>query len=157
MSQPDEATITVRIPGALKQAVEALVASRGMTLSGFVRRALEECLVPPQRVSELPGLSKNLDDFLNSEEVRSQRGRAMLLTVDEGGHRAVYPGYIDYNLLNSSMVGIRTRGPRNDERPWVLLRKNIVGWYSESEDLSTSPLLQYLAEAGWHPVRFPPR
>ena len=157
MVQPEETTITVRVPGALKQAVEAVVASRGLTLSSLVRRALEEFIDPPQRVSELPGLSKHFDDFLNSQELRDRMGRALLLVIDDGGHRAVYPGYIDFNYVNGSLVGIRGQGAGRDGVPWVLLRKNVVGWYSGPEDFFAGDLLQSLVERGWHPVRYSQR
>ena len=157
MVQPEETTITVRVPGSLKQAVEAVVASKGMTLSGLVRRALEEFIDPPQRVSELPGLSRNFDEFLNGKELRDRIGRALLLVVDDGGHRALYPGYIDFNYVNGSLVGIRVQGADRDTPPWVILRKNVVGWYSGPEDFFDGDLVRSLVERGWHRVRYSQR
>jgi hypothetical protein len=156
--QPEESTITVRVPGALKEAVEAVVLARGMTLSGLVRRALEEFLEPPQRVSELPGLSRAFDEFLRSKELEDRRGRALLLVVDDGGHRALYPGYVDFNVINGSLVAIRVvrEGGQMVDPAWVLLRKNIVAWYSGAENFFAGELVKVLIERGWQPVRYPP-
>jgi hypothetical protein len=160
MAQQDEATITVRIPGALKQAVEAVGGARGMTLSGIVRRALEDFLEPSQRVSELPGLSRSFDEFLQSQELRNRQGKALLLVVDDGGHRAVYTGFIDTRTLNGltgSLVLITADDRDPHVAPWVLLRKNIVGWYSERQAGFGDDLVGALVERGWHPVRYAPR
>jgi hypothetical protein len=41
--------------------------------------------------------------------------------------------------------------------PWVLLCKNIVGWYSGPHDGFGDDLVTALVSRGWRPVRFPPR
>jgi hypothetical protein len=158
MAQPDEATITVRVPGALKETVDAVIAARGTTLSAFVRRALEELLEPARTVTELPGMSKSFDEFLRSKELQDRGGRALLLVIDDGGHRALYPGYIDFNLVNGSLVGIRVarEGGQVVDPTWPLLRKNVVAWYSGGENFFAGELVKVLVERGWHPVRFPP-
>ena len=95
---------------------------------------------------------------MQSKELQERRGRAVLLVIDDGGHRALYPGCIDFNVLNGSLVGIsvvREGGARVDP-PWVLLRKNVVGWYSGAENFFAGELVKVLIERGWHPVRFPP-
>jgi hypothetical protein len=158
MTQPGETTITVRVPGALKETVEAVIAARGMTLSAFVRRAMEELLEPTRTVVELPGMSKSFDEFLDGKELHDRGGRALLLVIDDGGHRALYPGYVDFNLKNGSLVGIRVvrEGGQLVDPAWPLLRKNIVAWYSGGENFFSGELVKVLVERGWHPVRFPP-
>jgi hypothetical protein len=146
-----EETITVRIPKDLKATFETACEARGITLTAGVRLALQDFVAPSTRVFELPGLSGAFQDFLRSDELRGRKGRALLLVIDEGGHRAVYYGTIDFNLVEGGVVGIRTKGAQ----PWILLKKNVVGWFSADHDFSE--MIEALHQRGWHPVTYAPR
>lgn len=173
----EEVTITVRISADLKKGVETLASARDMTLAGVVRRALEEFISPPHRVTELPGLSQAFQNFLDSKELERRKGRALLLVIDDSGSRAMYPGHIDPKTTSGGIVGIwvtsrlgpgfpppparppthRTRGGDTGEFPWPILRKNVVGWYSPEEDFFKSDFIAVLHRLGWHPVTYNPR
>jgi hypothetical protein len=155
-----EETITVKLPAGLKDAVEVFMRSRGMTLSGVVRRALEDLVTPAQRVSELPGLSKAFAEFLESKEFLGYGRRALLLVVDAGGHQAMYPGYIDLNYSNGSIVAIKVVAPgggAGQDPPWLLLRKDIVAWYTGPENFFAGEVVKLLMERGWMRISYPPR
>ena len=151
----EETTITVRLPSSLKSAVEEYSLPRGMTLAGIVRRALEDFLVPPQRVYELPGFSKEFNDFLESKDLRSRKGMALLLVEDSGGNKALYRGYIDFKLSVAGLVVLGVEGPGG--APWVLLWKHIVGWYSGPDYFFDGEVVQTLISRGWFPVTYAPR
>src|SRR4051812_25645050 len=95
-------TITIRMSADLKSAVEQAAASRGMTLAGWVKRALEESLAPPYRVTQIPGLDPSFDTFI--ERLRSQQtSPRVLVLVDEGqGNRYVCIGFIDFRKTSDS-------------------------------------------------------
>ena len=159
MPPADDTTITVRLPAHLKGAVDALCGSRGMTLTGLVRRSLEEFVVPSPRVFELPGFTKAFDEFLTSKDLQDRRGRALLLVVDDGGHRAMYPGYIDFNLISGGIVGINLvrQGGQRIDPPLIIMRKNIAGWYSAAHDFFNGALVETLHRMGWAPFQYGPR
>jgi hypothetical protein len=146
----EETTITVRLPSSLKTAVEDYSLPRGMTLAGIVRRALEDFLVPPQKVYELPGFSKEFNDFLENKDLKTRNGTALLL-VEDGGNRSLYRGHIDFNLSASSLVALRV-GP--GASPWILLRKHIAGWHTGPDQ---EKLIQTLVDRGWFLVTYAPR
>jgi hypothetical protein len=150
----EETTITIRLPASLKKAIEDYALPRGTTLAGSVRRALEDFLVPPQRVFELPGLSKKFDEFLETQE-RKKGNEMVLLLVEDGGNRALYQGYVDFNLSTSGLVVLRARGPGG--APWFLLRKHIVGWYTGDGGSFEGEVGQELIRRGWFPVTYAPR
>jgi len=150
----EETTITVRLPSSLKTAVEDYALPRGMTLAGIVRRALEDFLVPPQRVYELPGFSKEFDEFLESKDLSNRKGASLLL-VEDGGNKALYRGYIDFNSSIAGLVVLRVEGPGGT--PWVLLRKHIVGWYSGPGNFFDGEIVRTLVSRGWFPVTYAPR
>ena len=151
----EETTITVRLPSSLKTAVEDYSLPRGMTLAGMVRRALEDFLVPPQRVYELPGFSKEFNNFLESKDLGKRNGMALLLVEDGGGNKALYRGYIDFNLSVAGLVVLRVEGPGG--APWVLPRKHIAGWYSGPGNFFQGEIAQTLISRGWFPVTYAPR
>ena len=125
-----------------------------MTLAGIVRRALEDFLVPPAKVYELPGFSKSFDDFLESKELKRNNGMALLL-VEDGGNRALYRGYIDFNLTVGGLIVLRVAHPGG--ATWVLLRKHIVGWFTGPGDFFQGDLVRTLIDRGWFPVTYAPR
>ena len=139
-----EATITVRSPEALKCAVDAACELRGMTLTGFVRSALQDVLTPPARVYELPGLSHQFSDFLSA--VGTQQ--VLLLVVDPQGHRQLVSGHPQPDYSNESLVSIVT----SSMKTVPVLRRDVAGWYC-GESSKIAALVQTLSVFGWSQFR----
>src|SRR5258708_4986831 len=96
-----EATITVRIPQNLKDTVEAACEIEGMTLSGFVRNALQDKLAPSTRVYELPGLSQQAGLFFAGLH---QGAEILLLLVDRQGRRFYAHGHYLPQFSSDTLV-----------------------------------------------------
>ena len=137
--------ITVRIPSALKAAVDACAATRGTTLTGMVRDALQDAVAPQGRKFELPGFSEPFNEFL--EKLR--REKILLLVVnDRTGERYFFEGAVNKTLSNASIVTLAAQS-----ETWVIPRRDIVGWFGadESELASLNKLAIALRKLGWPP------
>jgi hypothetical protein len=142
----DDVTITVRIPSRLKDSVQAAIAARGMTLAGWVRKSLEDSLRLPYVVWQIPGLDPSFDRFMDAVRQR-QLPKVLIMVDDRGGNRAVYRGYLNFQMSSDSVIGIRfeTNGGT------VLLRRDIVGWL-DCEGRPVDDILSALRSLGWHVV-----
>ncbi len=146
----NEATITIRIPSFLKVQVETARAGLGMTLSGYMRRALEEFLQPKPRTFEVPGMTEGFDQFV--EDAKASCAAVILIVNDRNGNRTFFEGYLDESKETSStMVFIAGRGKGYSVRP--VLRADIFAWESGSA-AEMDQLAVDFSHAGWLP-QFP--
>jgi hypothetical protein len=139
-----EATITVRIPQDLKDAVDAACKIDGMTLSGFVRNALQDKLAPSARVYELPGLSQQAAQFFASLQMGAE---ILLLLVDRQGRRFYAHGNYLSQFSSDTLIIYAPIG-RRESAP--ALRRDVVAWFTGTNS-SIMGLIQTLARAGWQP------
>src|SRR5207253_3168991 len=104
---------------------------------------LQEFLTPSARVYQLPGMSAEFTAFI--DEIG--QSKALLLILGNAGTRQLCEGPIDHNLTNESIVAV---GRRNHAHPWIILRRDVVGWYKGSGVSGPlSDLAQALLEQGW--------
>lgn len=139
----DEATdtLTIRIPRGLKALVEEAAKARGMTVTGVVRQALQETIIPAGRLYQHPGLSEAFEKFL--EDARGKR--VMLLVIDErSGMRYFFEGTVDRDLTNESIVAISRKHARS---PWIIPRRDVVAWVEDPAVINRVALS--LTQQGW--------
>lgn len=141
-----EETITVRVPSDLKRAVEQVCTVTGTTLTAVVRRALNDYIVPPARVVELPGLSQAFAEFLSRDELRNKWMGRCLILVDDPPYRSAYYGHMNVEASRRSGLVFMNAGGQD----WIIPKKNVVAWYAD--DSNFTYLFPTLMRGGWHVV-----
>ncbi len=142
-------TITVRLPSFLKVQIETARAGLGMTLGGYVRRAIEELLQPRNCEFQIPGMTPAFDEFVSTVSGRTCT-RVILAVINRSGNRQFYEGFIDASRNSETLVFIQ---PVGNTGRWPVLRTDVFAWVSGSEEDIDQMSLDF-ARAGWQP-QFP--
>src|SRR5947209_35978 len=146
---PDDLeTLTIRVPSSLKSTVEKIANARGSTATALVRQALQEMLELPTRVLLVPGLTPACDEFLSNVPPQA---KLMFLIVTPSGQRLFCEGRINGNLSNETIIALEA--PRSMV-PWVVLRRDVVGWFRDLPALMTE-LADALLQQGWSRMSAP--
>jgi hypothetical protein len=138
----DFETITVRLPAELKTVVEQTAGARGVSVTTFMRQALQDSVAPRARMFERPGFSEKFDAFLKPLRRQSV---LILVTPDDGRNRAFFEGPIDPNLTNESLVAVCGKG---DQR-FILPRADVVGWFGAESGGVVQKMAMALMKQGW--------
>lgn len=138
----DIETITIRVPSSLKDTVEETAGSRGVTLTTFVRQALQDAIAPRGRIFERPGLTEKFDDFIKETRMEPV---VVLVASDSGRDRFFVEGKIDKNFTGEAVVTIAGKG---DQR-WVLPRADVVAWFKPETAALLNKMAMALTRQGW--------
>jgi hypothetical protein len=150
MSEQTE-TITFRIPSSLKTLLEQYAQQNGPSLTTVVREAIQMHIAPTnRRLYVPPAFLPHFDAFVDA--LSNSRSHVTILVVnDRSGDRVFFEGPIDGNFTNGSIVAI---GRRNGQGPWILPRKDVVGWFQGLPSEANS-LANALTRQGWRAAEPP--
>jgi len=137
-------TVSFRIPGPLKDALDAAAQMRGDTATTVLKAALHEHLGGERpRVYELPGFTQRFDDFLAGLEKQKGMQAILLMVAGRDGRGYVYDGIVDLNLTGSTVVAVKQKN-----QTYVIPKAYVVGWEGGSAAL-VNRLAIALASSGW--------
>ena len=140
--------VTYRIPGGLSDAIDHAAEKRGITVSQFVRDALEEAVNPKRRRFEYPGYTPEFDAFIAERAPKDRVSKPVLVLVEDfRGQRVFYDGAINEKTAGSVLVLSTVPGLI------AIPRHYIHAWYALDDAAFLPTLVQMLTRDGWRPAR----